>query len=138
MPFELKEQHDYDLHVALEVGTESQPPMLHRGRALGIRTRGLSDHGTIDLIYFRDPNGYVVKPCAKRANHDALLDPATQRRTRQVAALGGGQVGRCRLTRHHRREAPTGLIVLSRHDFVIERLLNCTVERRQSSARLVR
>ena len=30
----------------------------------------------IDSIYFRDPNGYVIELCAKRADHDALMDPA--------------------------------------------------------------
>jgi len=75
-PFEFKKQHDYDLHIALEVGTENLQPMLTKGRAQGIEVRGPSDHGMIDSIYFRDPNGYVIELCAKRADHDALMDPA--------------------------------------------------------------
>ena len=75
--FDFKPQHDYDLHIALEVGAEVLQPMLAKGRALGIECRGPSDHGMIDSIYFRDPNGYVIELCAKRANHDALMDPAT-------------------------------------------------------------
>jgi hypothetical protein len=31
----------------------------------------------IESIYFRDPNGYVIELCAKRAGHDALMDPAS-------------------------------------------------------------
>ena len=31
----------------------------------------------IDSIYFRDPNGYVIELCAKRADHDAQMDPKT-------------------------------------------------------------
>jgi catechol 2,3-dioxygenase-like lactoylglutathione lyase family enzyme len=75
-PFEFKRQHDYDLHIALEVGPEALQPMLAKARASGIECRGPSDHGMIDSIYFRDPNGYVIELCAKRAGHDALMDPA--------------------------------------------------------------
>jgi catechol 2,3-dioxygenase-like lactoylglutathione lyase family enzyme len=75
MPFEFKAQHDFDLHIALEVGPEALQPMLAKGHALGIETRGPSDHGMIDSIYFRDPNGYVIELCAKRPDHDTLMDP---------------------------------------------------------------
>ncbi|MNC92041.1 hypothetical protein D3C83_83990 [compost metagenome] len=43
----------------------------------GIETRGVSDHGFIHSIYFRDPNGYVIELAAKTARHDAAMDPAT-------------------------------------------------------------
>jgi catechol 2,3-dioxygenase-like lactoylglutathione lyase family enzyme len=76
MPFEFKAQHDFDLHIALEVGPEVLQPMLAKGREWGIETRGPSDHGMIDSIYFRDPNGYVIELCAKRPAHDAAMDPA--------------------------------------------------------------
>ena len=76
MPFEFKPQHDFDLHIALEVGPEVLQPMLEKGRARGIECRGPSDHGMIDSIYFRDPNGYVIELCAKRDGHDDLMDPA--------------------------------------------------------------
>jgi catechol 2,3-dioxygenase-like lactoylglutathione lyase family enzyme len=76
MPFEFKPQHDFDLHIALEIGPELLQPMLAKGRAMGVETRGPSDHGMIDSIYFRDPNGYVIELCAKRGDHDALMDPA--------------------------------------------------------------
>ena len=75
-PFEFKKQHDYDLHIALEVGPESLRTMLHKGRDAGLDVRGPSDHGMIDSIYFRDPNGYVIELCAKRAGHDAAMNPA--------------------------------------------------------------
>jgi len=75
-PFEFKTQHDYDLHIALEVSAEDLRRMFERGRALGIETRGVSDHGFIDSIYFRDPNGYVIELTAKRPNHDAAMNPA--------------------------------------------------------------
>ena len=76
MPFDFKPQHDYDLHVALEVERPVLEAMLAKGRTQGIETRGISHHGFIDSIYFRDPNGYVVELCAKAADHDALMDPA--------------------------------------------------------------
>jgi catechol-2,3-dioxygenase len=41
-----------------------------------MRTRGISDHGFIDSIYFRDPNGYVIELTAKKPGHDAAMDPA--------------------------------------------------------------
>jgi catechol 2,3-dioxygenase-like lactoylglutathione lyase family enzyme len=65
MPFEFKEQHDFDLHIALEVAPDVLEPMLARGKAAGIATRGPSDHGFIRSIYFRDPNGYVIELTAK-------------------------------------------------------------------------
>lgn len=79
MPFEFKPQHDFDLHIALEVEHSVLEPMLARGQALGIETRGISDHGFIDSIYFRDPNGYVIELTAKRPGHDGHLVPAQAR-----------------------------------------------------------
>ena len=76
MPFEFKDQHDFDLHIALEVEPTVLPQMMAKGRAAGIETRGPSDHGFIESIYFRDPNGYVIELCARRGNHDAEMDPA--------------------------------------------------------------
>ena len=35
--------------------------MLEKGREAGIETRGIVDHGFIDSLYFRDPNGYVIE-----------------------------------------------------------------------------
>jgi catechol 2,3-dioxygenase-like lactoylglutathione lyase family enzyme len=77
MPFDFKAQHDFDLHIALEVEPQVLPVMMAKGKAQGIETRGVSDHGFVHSIYFRDPNGYVIELCAKGANHDAELDPAT-------------------------------------------------------------
>ena len=76
LPFEFKPQHDFDLHIALEVEGPVLAEMMAKGKAAGIETRGISDHGFIDSIYFRDPNGYVIELCAKRAGHDAAMDPA--------------------------------------------------------------
>jgi catechol 2,3-dioxygenase-like lactoylglutathione lyase family enzyme len=76
MPFEFKPQHDYDLHIALEVDAAAQQAMLAKGRAQGIETRGVSHLGFIDSIYFRDPNGYVIELCVKLANHDEAMNPA--------------------------------------------------------------
>ena len=75
-PFDFKAQHDYDLHIALEVAPESLRSMLQKGRDAGMEVRGPSDHGMIDSIYFRDPNGYVIELCAKKAGHDAAMNPA--------------------------------------------------------------
>ena len=75
-PFEFKEQHDFDLHIALEVSRDQLEPMLAKGKAEGIESRGVSDHEFIDSIYFRDPNGYVIELTARRGDHDSMMDPA--------------------------------------------------------------
>jgi len=76
-PFDFKKQRDFDLHIALEVDPSVLEPMLEKGRAAGIETRGISDHDFIHSIYFRDPNGYVIELTARQPNHDRAMDPAT-------------------------------------------------------------
>ena len=79
-PFDFKAQHDFDLHIAVEVDRDTLMQMFEKGKSQGIETRGISDHGFIDSIYFRDPNGYVVELAAKKgaetvedsSAHDAL------------------------------------------------------------------
>lgn len=75
-PFEFKAQHDFDLHIALEVTSDDLHAMFAKGKAAGIETRGISDHGFLESIYFRDPNGYVIELTAKRPSHDEVMDPA--------------------------------------------------------------
>ncbi len=75
VPFEFKDQHDYDLHVALEVERHELEGWMDRARTRGIEVRGIADHECIESIYFRDPNGYVVELTAKRPQHDELMDP---------------------------------------------------------------
>jgi catechol 2,3-dioxygenase-like lactoylglutathione lyase family enzyme len=86
MPFEFRNQHDYDLHIALEVLPDQLRPMLEKGAAAGIETRGISDHAFIDSIYFRDPNGYVIELTAKRPDHDARMDPALNQARQKLDA----------------------------------------------------
>jgi catechol 2,3-dioxygenase-like lactoylglutathione lyase family enzyme len=74
MPFEWKAQHDFDLHIALEVEHDVLDVMMAKGRQLGMEVRGISDHGFIDSIYFRDPDGYVIELTARREGHDAAMD----------------------------------------------------------------
>lgn len=76
MPFEFKPQHDYDLHIALEVDEPVLESMFALGKRRGIETRGISDHGFIHSIYFRDPNGYVIELTARMPGHDQAMDPA--------------------------------------------------------------
>lgn len=73
--FEFKAQHDYDLHIALEVDRPTLEPWIEKGKAAGIEVRGIADHKFIDSIYFRDPNGYVIELTAKRPHHDEAMDP---------------------------------------------------------------
>ena len=78
-PFEFKPQRDFDLHIALEVSSGFLRDMKAKGEAAGIDTRGVSDHGFIDSIYFRDPNGYVIELAAKRTLHDEAFDASVAR-----------------------------------------------------------
>lgn len=64
-PFNFKNQHDFDLHIALEVSRDVLLDKFETGRRCGIETRGITDHGFIESIYFRDPNGYVIELAAK-------------------------------------------------------------------------
>lgn len=74
-PFEFKDQHDFDLHIALQVDQQTLEQMFERGKAAGIETRGVSDHGFIHSIYFRDPNGYVIELAAPQGDGDGLQGP---------------------------------------------------------------
>ncbi|HJV69948.1 VOC family protein [Ideonella sp.] len=98
MPFAFKPQHDFDLHIALEVEADVLLPMRDRARREAIEVRGVADHGFIDSIYLRDPDGYVVELCARRADAgSARMDPADAARV----------LARWRAER--RRSAATGL-----------------------------
>ncbi|MEZ4318331.1 MAG: VOC family protein [Myxococcota bacterium] len=86
MPYEFHDWHDFDLHIALEVEHDHMMAMLEKGRALGLETRGVSDHHFIHSIYFRDPNGYVVELTTKQDNHDIVTDPAQNGAREKLAA----------------------------------------------------
>ncbi len=75
-PFDFVEQHDYDLHIALEVERGHLNRMLEKGKAAGVETRGVSDHDFIHSIYFRDPNGYVIELTTKLPHHDDAMRAA--------------------------------------------------------------
>ena len=75
-PFDFKEQHDFDLHIALEVEPDHLHQMLAKGKAEGREVRGVSDHKFIRSIYFRDPNGYVIELTAKQPHHAEATDPS--------------------------------------------------------------
>lgn len=85
-PFDFKDQHDFDLHIALEVAPDVLAPMLEKGKAAGIESRGIADHAFIKSIYFRDPNGYVIELTAKEDSHDAAMDPAQNGARRKLDA----------------------------------------------------
>ena len=82
-PFEFKDQHDFDLHIALEVDGGTLHSMFARGKAEGVDTRGVIDHGFVKSIYFRDPNGYVIELTAKTEAHDDMMD-SEQTQPRQI------------------------------------------------------
>lgn len=76
MPFEFKDQHDFDLHIALEVEPEVLDRMFARGKAEGREVRGISNHEFIRSIYFRDPNGYVIELAAKAPGRENAMESA--------------------------------------------------------------
>lgn len=81
VPFEFREQHDFDLHIALEVEPDVLKERLEAGRRAGHEVRGPADHGFVDSIYFRDPNGYVIELTAKKEAHDSSFQPTAARET---------------------------------------------------------
>jgi catechol 2,3-dioxygenase-like lactoylglutathione lyase family enzyme len=95
MPFEFKNQHDFDLHIALEVEPDALEAMFKRGKDEGREVRGISDHKFIRSIYFRDPNGYVIELTAKVPGHTRDMDP-TQNHARDI--LGNWQVDKRKVT----------------------------------------
>ena len=84
-PFEFKAQHDFDLHIALEVEPANLEAKFEEGKALGIETRGIADHGFIRSIYFRDPNGYVVELSAKKAPDASTIGAGDRTRAARAA-----------------------------------------------------
>lgn len=80
VPFDFKQQHDFDLHIALTVDEDTLHKMLEKGRSQGIHTRGPADHGFVHSIYFRDPNGYVVELAAPVGSSDVTPDAQLQAR----------------------------------------------------------
>lgn len=84
MDFDFKTQHDYDLHIALEVSRDDMLRMLEKGKNFGIETRGVADHGFIESIYFRDPNGYVIELTAPVSGKPVSSDQDNRRKARSV------------------------------------------------------
>lgn len=93
MAFDFKVQHDFDLHIALEVDHDVLQPMLDKGKAAGIETRGISNHGFIDSIYFRDPSGYVLELTARRPEHDAEVATGKAAAHQRLAAWQDRKLG---------------------------------------------
>lgn len=76
IPFAFRDQHDFDLHIALEASPETSEELLKKAQAQGREARGPVDHGIGYSVYFRDPNGYVIELVNKKPSHDEMLDPA--------------------------------------------------------------
>ena len=85
-PFEFKEQHDFDLHIALEVTMDDLHALFEKGKAEGRAPRGIADHGFIHSIYFRDPNGYVIELTAQTDSAEAYLNQAPKIAHEKLAA----------------------------------------------------
>jgi len=77
MPFDFKDQHDFDLHIALNVSRDHLHEMFAKAKALGMEVRGITNHEIFESIYFRDPNGYVVELTAPTSKHEAATDNTT-------------------------------------------------------------
>lgn len=91
MHFHFIDQHDYDLHIALEVDEVTLQRMLEKGKAAGIETRGVADHGFIRSIYFRDPNGYVIELAAPTDMAEEYTKNAQKRAHASLAEWQSGK-----------------------------------------------
>ena len=76
-PFDFKDQHDFDLHIALNVSRDHLHAMFAKAKAQGVEVRGITNHEIFESIYFRDPNGYVVELTAPTSKHAAATDNTT-------------------------------------------------------------
>ena len=57
---------DFVLHIALEIpDVPTLTNYKEKAVAAGVEVRGPSDHGVIQSIYLRDPNGYVIELTAR-------------------------------------------------------------------------
>lgn len=65
-PFPFKDQHDFDLHLALRLDDKTQTRLAAQARARGMELRGPQDHGPMLSFYLRDPSGYVVELTAEK------------------------------------------------------------------------
>lgn len=68
-PFDFKEQHDFDLHIALRVDEQALQQMFAKAKSHKLPVRGISDHGFCRSLYLRDPNGYVIELAADTGQH---------------------------------------------------------------------
>lgn len=73
--FDFKDQHDFDMHLALEVNLDYLQKMKTKAEIEKRECRGPSNHNFIESIYFRDPNGYVIELTAKTAIHEDAVNP---------------------------------------------------------------
>ncbi len=81
-PFAFKNQHDFDLHLAIEMDRETRERLGARARSLGMEVRGPSNHGPMDSLYVRDPNGYVIELTAyKPGETRAAVAPSPEAHT---------------------------------------------------------
>ncbi|MEN9482920.1 MAG: hypothetical protein RJB37_800 [Pseudomonadota bacterium] len=73
--------------------TETLHTMRDKGRAQGVDTRGIVDHGLFESLYFRDPNGYVVELCCPLPGHDEGMDPSRNRAREKLDGWLARRVG---------------------------------------------
>ena len=95
--FIFKQQHDFDLHTALEVEATFMHEMVLKAKSLNIETRGISDHDFIQSVYFRDPNGYVVVTRSTRTQFCAAF---TSKQTLAEWTIEKCQAGFSRVARY--------------------------------------
>ena len=84
MPFDFKEQRDFDLHIALKVDMNHLLTMHAKGTTENRHVRGPVNHGFIHSIYFRDPNGYVVELSAPVGDKNFEAKAGTRAKARDV------------------------------------------------------
>ena len=82
----------------------------------GYRDTGVSDHGFLHSIYFRDPNGYVIELTAKLAGHDAEMDPEDERRARKTGSMAGVESADRVERRAPDRSCLRRLLAVSKHE----------------------
>ena len=93
MPFEFKRQHDYDLHIAVEVSEADLQKMFAKGKAEGVETpRGLGpSHHPFDL--FPRPERLCRGTDCQDPDPRRSHEPRGRGRHKNARGLGSAQVG---------------------------------------------
>ena len=93
MPFEFKTQHDFDLHIALEVGADELERMFAKGKAQRYRDAGCGRPRVHPLDLLPRPEWLRDRAHGEDARSRSPDEPGDQRGAREARSLAGREAG---------------------------------------------